>query len=212
MKCKECGIKTTNPKFCSRSCSASHGNKNRVYAQAKSIKCKVCGVKTTNPKFCSRSCSATYNNIGKVRNKVVKRKNYTRKYKEKYCKGCNKLFKGKHKQYCRACKSKYYKLYRPSCEFKFNPEDYCDWFDCAKIQKHGKYSPSNKGNNLKGVSRDHMVSVKYGFENNISSDIIKHPANCNLMEHGENISKHTDCSITIDELLLRIKKFNKLYL
>ena len=75
------------------------------------------------------------------------------------------------------------------------------------VEKYGWYSPSNKGNNLNGVSKDHMYSVREGFINNIDCEIIKHPANCKLMIHNENNLKNSTCSITLDELLNRIKNW-----
>jgi hypothetical protein len=56
-----------------------------------------------------------------------------------------------------------------------------------------------------------MISIKFGFENGISSDIINHPANCRLMIHNDNISKNFRCSITLEELLIRIENWNNKY-
>lgn len=98
-----------------------------------------------------------------------------------------------------------YVLYRQRCEFDFNITDYTDKFDLQLVEQYGWYSPSNKGNNLNGVSKDHMFSVKSGFESNISPEIIKHPANCKIMLHKENQKKHKNSSISLDTLLNRIK-------
>lgn len=103
--------------------------------------------------------------------------------------------------------------YRNCCAFNFALNDYPDEFDFELIKKHGWYSPSNKGNNLGGVSRDHMYSVKDGFENNVPPELLAHPANCKLLIHNENVSKHKNSCITLDELKERIalwdKKYNK---
>ena len=96
-------------------------------------------------------------------------------------------------------------LYRQRCNFDFKFEDNPDKFDLRLVEEHGWYSPSNKGNNLNGVSRDHMVSVRRGFELGIDPDIIKHPANCKLLLHKDNQSKKDKSSISIEELLERIK-------
>lgn len=96
-------------------------------------------------------------------------------------------------------------LYRQRCNFDFNFEDYPNKFDFMLVEQYGWYSPSNKGNNLNGVSKDHMVSVRTGFELGIDPSIIKHPANCKLMLHRENQSKREKSSITVNELLERIK-------
>ena len=49
--------------------------------------------------------------------------------------------------------------------------------------------------------------VKYGFENNISPEIISHPANCRLLKHRDNNKKNIKCDITIEELLNKIKNW-----
>ena len=66
---------------------------------------------------------------------------------------------------------------------------------------------SNKQNNLDGVSRDHMLSVKDWFINGIDPAVISHPANCDLVLHRANQRKRSDSSITVEELLDRIKKW-----
>lgn len=56
-----------------------------------------------------------------------------------------------------------------------------------------------------------MISVRYGFDNNIDPKIIAHPANCQLLLHGENVSKYTNCSISFEELLEKIKIWDEKY-
>ncbi len=56
-----------------------------------------------------------------------------------------------------------------------------------------------------------MISVKYGFDNNISPEIIAHPANCQLVIHNDNQKKRSKCSIKIGDLLSRIDEWNKKY-
>jgi hypothetical protein len=124
--------------------------------------------------------------------------------KTKKCKNCKKNVLEKHKQICKECSKQYYEFYRPLCEFKFRLEDYPEKFDLNLIRKYGRYSPKNKGNNLKGISRDHLYSVKDGFKNRIDTEIISHPANCKLVIHRENQNKYTKSDITIEELKNRI--------
>ena len=76
--------------------------------------------------------------------------------------------------------------------------------DRALIEQYGWYQPKNRGDNLYGVSRDHMISRRWGFENNIPPEHIAHPANCRLIRQSENASKSTSNSITYEELLERI--------
>lgn len=101
--------------------------------------------------------------------------------------------------------------YRADCAFKFNLSDYPDEFDFSLIESHGWYKPKNRGDNLNGVSRDHAVSVRYGFDHNIPSKHLAHPANCILMRHGENVSKYSKNSMSYEELLNRIDSWDKKY-
>lgn len=55
---------------------------------------------------------------------------------------------------------------------------------------------------------DHMVSVRFGFDNNIPIHIICHPMNLTMLPEYVNISKCSKCSITIEELYNRIDEWN----
>lgn len=175
-------------------------------------------------KFCSYKCSnsRTWTESDKLKkqlsaknSKKVQTENASRikstsrnsKYRIRTCSSCKSVITKKHKQICETCKGNYYKYYRPMCEFDFNPIDYPTKFDCTLIEVYGRYSPSNKGNNLGGVSRDHLFSVSDGFKHNVPAEIIKHPANCELKLHIDNQKKRTRSSITLDELYNRIKNF-----
>ena len=137
------------------------------------------------------------------------------------CKGCENIFQRERYdiRYCSSeCREIFrrknmneYQKYRLDANFKFNLKDYSDEFDFSLVKEHGWYSPTNKNNNLDGVSRDHMFSVREGFEKGVDPKIISHPANCRLMIHTENISKNKKSFITIEELLDRIEKFEKKY-
>lgn len=105
--------------------------------------------------------------------------------------------------------SKHY--YRLQCQFNFALSDFPDEFDFDLIRKYGWYKAKNKGNNPNGVSRDHMYSVMEGYRNNVDPSIISHPANCRLIRHNDNISKLDGSTITLEELLDRIEKWNKKY-
>lgn len=137
------------------------------------------------------------------------------------CKGCGSIFQRERYdiRYCSSeCRKSFrrknmdeYQKYRLDTNFKFNLSDYPNEFDFSLIERYGWYSPTNKNNNLGGVSRDHMFSVREGFEMGINPEIISHPANCRLMIHTDNISKNKKSIITIEELLDRIKKFEYKY-
>jgi hypothetical protein len=101
--------------------------------------------------------------------------------------------------------------YRADCAFNFNLSDYPDEFDFTLIESYGWYKPKNRGNNLTGVSRDHAVSVRYGFDNNLPAEHLAHPANCVLMQHGKNVSKGKHITMSYEELLKRIDAWDRKY-
>lgn len=101
--------------------------------------------------------------------------------------------------------------YRRLCAFKFAIKDFPQEFDCSLIEKYGWYAPKNRGDNLGGVSRDHIVSIRFGFDNKIEPEIISHPANCRLVIHNDNVSKGTSCGMSLSELLEKIKMWDKKY-
>lgn len=74
------------------------------------------------------------------------------------------------------------------------------------LKKFGMY---NRLNNKLGVVRDHIVSVHYGYMNNIDPKIISHPANCRFILHSDNAKKSMKCDITIEELKERIDKWDR---
>lgn len=103
------------------------------------------------------------------------------------------------------------KIYRQQCNFKFGLKDFPNLFDFNLLKTCGIYKASNRGNNPNGVSRDHMISVNYGFKHNIDPYIISHPMNCCLMTQPDNFKKLDDCSISLTELIKRINNFDKIY-
>lgn len=102
-------------------------------------------------------------------------------------------------------------IYKKSCSFTFSVYNYPEEFDLKLLEEFGWYKPKNRGDNLNGISRDHMLSRTYGFENNIPVEHLKHPANCQLLVHSKNISKGKKSSISYEELLERINSWNKKY-
>lgn len=182
-------------------------------------------------RFCSVSCANSRERPQELRTLLRKKiadslgKNESElKTQKRICPVCGKEFVGINNTCSRKCGrilyeqnkpekdlSDYYN-YRKECEFSFNLSDFPNEFDFNLIEENGWYSPSNSSKpNLYGVSRDHMLSVKYGWENKIDPKIIKHPANCKLVLQSDNVSKGTDCSITYDELIERIKEWDSKY-
>ena len=70
------------------------------------------------------------------------------------------------------------------------------------------YGMYNSRKNPLGVVRDHIISIEFGFQNNIDPAIISHPANCRFITHKDNARKGMRCAVTLDELLERINKWN----
>ncbi len=182
-------IKLKEKKFCNRKCANGHVVSNE-----------------TKEKI-STSLTGTEQNPNR---KFPYRKNYNKKI-ICYCKKCGKeLSKNCKTGLCWDCwipNKNSYQDYKNKCQFKFNVYDYPNKFDLSLIDKYGWYLAFNRGNNLKGVSRDHVISINYGFKHNISSEIISHPANCKLILQNENSSKHVKCGMTLRELKKLIDNF-----
>ena len=184
-----------------------------------------------NDLFCSVSCSNASRNVtwnNKMSNsrheylvKLGIRKNDEKENYKLICKECNSEFCNKNKKikYC-SFKCRYkkrrentseYQRYKSASQFKFSLNTYPNEFDFDLIEKYGWYSPSNKNNNISGISRDHMLSIRDGFDLKIDPILLSHPANCKLMIHSENITKNRKSSIDYNELLKRIEEFDLKY-
>lgn len=174
--------------------------------------------------YCSRAC-ANGHFVSKEHRAKVSKSLTKIEIQQKSCEFCKTMFKTKRKQ-SRFCSSKCANLnksklakihrsplanYRTECSFNFSLNDFPNEFDFSLIEQFGWYKPKNHGNNLNGVSRDHMVSVKFGFDNKINPAIIAHPANCRLLRHNDNVSKNHKNSITLDELMIKIEEWNRKY-
>jgi hypothetical protein len=173
--------------------------------------------------FCSRSCANSKVKSQESKDKTSKtlKGRQISKRETRICIGCNQNFvvteKSNQKFCSNGCRKSFNKSddeflsYRFACSFKFNIWKYPEEFELELIKKHGWYQAANRGNNLDGVSRDHKISVKYGWENDIPSEIIAHPANCQLMQQRKNSSKYKKCSVNLDVLLEDIKTWNGKY-
>lgn len=214
-KCKECNeVISYNKKenmFCCGSCSTSYTNKKRK----SNYKYKL-----TDEGRKILIESANKNLLNNKGIKYIKEKElYSENYKK--CLNCDSIleFRYRNRVFCNIkCKKDYYSKnrtdienYKKDCQFKFNLKDYENEFNFKLIEQYGWYKAKNRGDNLGGVSRDHMYSVMGGFRNNIEPKIILHPANCKLMIHNKNVSKSDKCSITIEKLEDNIKKWNLKY-
>lgn len=157
----------------------------------KDRECAYCGKIFHSTKVHQKYCSKECGNNAKI-------KKY---YKEKFENITNNEKKGKF----------IYNVYRKQCVFKFSLNSYPEEFDFSLIKENGWYQAKNHGDNLCGISRDHMFSVKCGFEYMIDPYYISHPANCQLLRHNDNASKHANCSISKEELIEKVNKWNLKY-
>lgn len=213
--CKNCekefyDLIKSDRKFCSNSCAASFNNSKRSHSDCTKEKLRLSrvGKKMSQESIekISGKNSPKWKDGSSIQKRVLK---VDGKRKCKYCKEFN--VSEKKKQTCEDCKYNYYKIYRPMCDFKFDILSYGCEFDLKLVEQHGWYSPSNKGNNILGISKDHMYSVKDGFINKVDVKIVSHPANCKLMIHSENSSKNFNSTITLEELKNRICEWDVKY-
>ncbi len=204
-KCKYCNTEIPYDKkdndYCNHSCSASHSNSLRDVTYKDKI---------------SKGIKEYIKKNGLFGALLIKRDPNSPKFR--ICKNCNTEYIKKTIFCSKNCLNEYkrkdmdeYKKYKQDTIFKFSLNDYPDYFEFELIEKHGWYSPTNKNNNLNGVSRDHMLSVNEGFHLGIDPFLLAHPANCKLMIHNDNISKNKRSSITLNELLKRIEEFELKY-
>ena len=168
------------------------------------------------PKFCSSTCSHSRVLSEDSRRKIGDKQ----RRPNKICPQCGKTYNSKSNTCSNSCSMKYrYRnvdktslhYYRLQCRFDFALSDYPEEFDFTLIEEHGWYKAKNHGDNLNGVSRDHIVSIRYGFDHGIPAEVIRHPANCQLLRHSDNSSKHDKCSMTIEELYEKIQRWNEKY-
>lgn len=78
------------------------------------------------------------------------------------------------------------------------------------LNEYGVYSNINK----QGVVRDHIYGRTSGFTNGVYPEILRHPANCQLLHMRDNVSKgqrgsnRLDTDISLIELFEKIKCYN----
>ena len=217
-------------KFCSLSCGTSARNKIQKEKNIKKYllnpkQCAECfeslPYDNRGGKFCSRSCSAKKNNqVERKRGPTPKEKLPFCPVKFILCKHTNQYYLNKNHDgsvrrcspYVKTQKQKYYQ----DARFMFNVYHYPEEFDIDLINQLGWYTCpglKRKGQlkNILGVSRDHIISVSYGFINNIDSKLISHPANCQIIPHPQNKKKHTKCNMSVSDLEEKIKQWDKIY-
>lgn len=178
--------------------------------------CEVCGESTYNKKqrvyrskYCSIECRDLDPEYWMSISNTKKKQIISETQKEKISRSLLKFYE--KKRLLEGVKYKTPKSYRMACQFDFNIYDFPFEFDLSLVEEHGWYSPPHFRNNPTGISKDHMLSISFGYKNGISPVIVKHPANCKLLLQKDNASKREKCSIVYDELVERIEQWNTKY-
>lgn len=119
--CIECGTETSNPKFCSLSCSGKYQKGRRSNLVDREKTCAQCGsifqyMGTPKQRFCSQSCSVTYSNTRAPRRKGKPRET------EK-CLQCSFPLKLSSKKYCSVVCQTTYRRDKVLEKWKSSPEE-----------------------------------------------------------------------------------------
>ena len=202
MICENCNIEHPGQygsgRFCSSSCARGYATKLKRNEINEKVSSSMMGRKLTPEHVANIKTSNNFNRKEKIIKHCMscdaEMKCSPSTVKKKFCSsGCWVNYTEQHKDA--------FLLYRQRCNFDFDISDYPEKFNIDLIEHLGWYSPKNKGNNLNGVSRDHKLSVREGFELGVDPEIIKHPANCELMPHRQNQKKKSNSSISLAELM-----------
>lgn len=86
-----------------------------------------------------------------------------------------------------------------------------NWFTSIGSYLVEEYGIFNVKSNRTGCVRDHRYSRLDGHNNQIYPEILKHPANCEIMTHSKNSSKREKSSISIEELFKSIETYDGIY-
>lgn len=219
--CKEClcpipyhVILNGPAKFCSHKCAATHNNKLRpveVY-QSQAI--------TLKERISAGEVKITLKDLttSKKIKRVLEPKYKFTPIKWRICSVTGKPYHNKThtgrgarqtSPYLKTYKQIYYQLAR----FKFNVYNMPQLFDIALLNKYGWYTcpgrkRKNSQKNINGISRDHLYAVSIGLANKVHPLLLSHPVNCRLIQHSCNKKKSTQCDITLEELIEKIKSFD----
>lgn len=115
-KCLECNVETSNPKFCTLSCSAKMQARSRVLKDRTKC-CLKCGNSfqynsTPKQKFCNSSCSASFSNT-----------NRSKRTENKFCIQCESApTNNKHAKFCSSKCSSIYRSEKIINDWIVNPD------------------------------------------------------------------------------------------
>lgn len=74
-----------------------------------------------------------------------------------------------------------------------------------------EYKVFHATENNTGVVRDHRYSRWDGYLNKVYPEILRHPVNCFIMLHSDNISKGSKSLFTLDELFNNIRQYTGMW-
>lgn len=196
MLCLSCTTETSNPKFCSKSCSARYTNARKAQRSAESKK------KTADSMRIHMQQRSTGYSTSECFSKIY----------NKPCGHCKKhrISRTQIPKYCDECKALYSDHGRVPFYFKFNVYHYPDLFDIASIDELGWWNNGARGedSNMKGVSRDHIIPVSEAIKHGYDPYYISHMMNCSIVTHNNNLRKGTKSGMTYDELKARVAEFD----
>lgn len=104
-----------------------------------------------------------------------------------------------------------YIFYRDMSGWKEKMWDLINDENQLKLLKENKIF--NPIRNPKGVVRDHRYSRFYGWNNGVFPEILRHPANCEIIKHSDNVRKSggwksDENSISLYELFEKIESYS----
>lgn len=206
--CPKCGNEhEKNGRFCSRSCANS-----RTWSDEDKKKKSNSAKKSTKVAMANAD-KEKRNRLSELAKKQAKdgKTNWSKLHTPEVVDKIRTTHKKKSEEWLKSLDRKDKIEYRKACKFRFALKDYPEEFNFSLIEEYGWYKAKNKGDNPEGVSRDHMYSISEGFKNDVDPYYISHPANCRLMRQCNNNKKKRDCSITLEELVKRVDKWDKKY-
>jgi hypothetical protein len=110
---------------------------------------------------------------------------------------------------------------KPSMEIYYKEANWIEsMFNRANLEEQKllkEYGVFNYKTNSKGCVRDHIYSRRSGFQNGVFPELLRHPCNCQIITHFDNISKahkkinerYTDNDYhTLQELFAKIQNYS----